>query len=297
MELANTDTTHLPEGWHWPEPITVAAAGPDAQGKPVDLYGTLFRPSDFCENQQYPVINMIVGGPWLCAAPHGSFHNLRGYAERHYFQAAALAALGFIVLVMDTRGTPLRHKAFQDTNYGWIPDATNADDFRYGLEQLAARYPQMDLTRLGLYSPTGYPGGVYNLMGDPDFYQVGVISNFMDTRLMSRSAEHIDKYQGLAEPDEGRAYPEQLAKHWNGKLLLIQMMSGWATGAYTPAGAMRVVEALQQANKPIDMIVRPNDSASFLMTPYEQRRSWDYFVRHLQHNKPPKEFILGDFNQ
>ena len=121
----------------------------------------------FCETQQYPVINMIVGGPWLCATPHGSFHNSRGYADRHYFQAAALAELGFMVVIMDSRGTPMRHKAFQTTNYGWIPEGTQADDFRFGLEQLAQRYPQMDLDRVGIYSPTGYPGGIDNFDGQP----------------------------------------------------------------------------------------------------------------------------------
>ena len=60
---------------------------------------------------------------------------------------------------------------------------------------------------------------------------------------------------------------------------------------------MRLIDALQQANKPIDMIVRSNDKASFLMTPYEQRRAWDYFVRHLQGAEPPHEFELGEFHQ
>jgi len=27
--------------------------------------------------------------------------------------------------------------------------------------------------------------------------------------------------------------------------------------------------------------------------PYIMRRRWDYFVQHLQHNVPPKEYQLG----
>ena len=78
------------------------------------IYGVLFRPSNFSENAKYPVINMIVGGPWLSAVPRGSFHNSRGYIDRYYFQGAALAELGFMVVVIDSRGTPSRNKAFQD---------------------------------------------------------------------------------------------------------------------------------------------------------------------------------------
>ena len=207
-----------------------------------------------------------------------------------------MAELGFMVVIMDSRGTPMRHKAFQTTNYGWIPEGTQADDFRFGLEQLAQRYPQMDLDRVGIYSPTGYPGGIDNLMANPDFYGVGVVSNLMDTRLMSRTGEHVDKYEGAA-PKCDKLYADERVAQWNGKLLLIQMMSGWASSAYSPAGAMRLIDALQQANKPIDMIVRSNDKASFLMTPYEQRRAWDYFVRHLQGAEPPHEFELGEFHQ
>ncbi|MDB4077540.1 S9 family peptidase [Porticoccaceae bacterium] len=297
MTLETADISGLPPGWHWPEPVKVPAAGCDAQGQTVELYGTLFRPSHFCDQQRYPVINMIVGGPWLCAVPHGSFHNSRGYAERHYFQAAALAELGFMVVILDTRGTPLRHKGFQTSSYGWLPSGANSADYRAALVQLAERYPQMDLGRVGVYSPSGYPGGIYNLLENPDFYSVGVINSMMDTRLMSRTGEHIDKYQGPNPPDTSKRYPEQLAEQWHGKLLIIQMLSGWSCGAYTPAGALRVVDALQKANKPVDMIVRPNDRAGFLMTSYEQRRSWDYFVKHLQGVEPPREFKLGEFNQ
>lgn len=137
LELETTDISDLPEGWQWPEPVKLMAAD-----GVTDIFSILFRPSDFSEDKQYPVINMIVAGPWFAAVPHGSFHNSRGYADRYYFLGAALAELGFMVVLIDSRGTPLRDKAFQDSSYGWIPSGANTVDHRAGLEQLAERYPQ-----------------------------------------------------------------------------------------------------------------------------------------------------------
>lgn len=294
MELETADISALPQGWQWPEPVCMEAAGPDTEGNPVSLHGALFRPSHFREDEQYPVINMMVGGPWLCAVPQGSFHNSRGYADRHYFQAAALAELGFMVVIIDGRGTPLRHKAFQECNYGCIEMAADIADHRSAIEQLAQRYSSMDLTRVGIYSPTGYPGGLYNLLQSDGFYSVGVIAHVLDTRLMSRTAEHIDKYQGLEGEAAIHTKPlsaEEAVDNWEGKLLLIKILSGWASGAY-PAGAFRVLQALQAANKDVDLIVRSNDSEAMLISNYEQRRAWDYLVRHLQGAEPPVEFKL-----
>ena len=291
FELESASLACLPKGWQWPEPVQVKAAD-----QKTDLYGVLFRPSHFTEERQYPVINMIVSGPWLCAVPHGSFHNSRGYADRHYFHGAALAELGFIVVVLETRGTPLRSKTFQETSYGWIPDGANTADHRAAIEQLETRYPQMDLGRIGIYAPTGYHGAIQNLLECPGFYQVGVINNYMDTRLASRTVEHADKYQGVDGPSEDKLFAEQLVENWRGKLLLLQAMSGILSTAYPPAGAFRLIEAMQRANKDVDLVVTPRvgPGEMLILTPYAQRRAWDYLVEHLLGEQPPESFELGE---
>ena len=62
--------------------------------------------------------------------------------------------------------------------------------------------------------------------------------------------------------------------------------------AYPAAGTLRVVDALEKANKDVDLLVSPD---GWLMDSYEQRRAWDYLVTHLQGSEPPKEFTLGEF--
>ena len=289
QELETADVSGLPDGWHWPEPVQMKAA----DGK-TDIYGALFRPSGFTEDKQYPVINLIVGGPWLSAIPKGSFHNSRGYADRYYFQGAALAELGFIVVIIDSRGTPLRDKTFHDACYGWIPSSASTEDHRSGLEQLAARYPEMDISRVGVFSPTGYQGGLQNLMEAPDFYKVGVINMLQDSRFVGCTVEG-DKYQGVNGPGKDKCFPEQLAEQWEGKLLLMHSLYGPLFNAYPPTPTLRMVDALRNANKDFDLLLVPNTNLP-VMGSYEVRRAWDYLVRHLQNVEPPKEFKLGEFS-
>lgn len=55
MELESADVSNLPENWQWPEPVKMLAADGN-----TDIYGVLFRPSDYAEDKKYPVINLIV---------------------------------------------------------------------------------------------------------------------------------------------------------------------------------------------------------------------------------------------
>ena len=96
-----------------------------------------------------------------------------------------------------------------------------------------------------------------------------------------------DKYEGLDGPDKEHQYPEKLADQLKGKLLLMQ---GLLDVSSPPAGAFRLVEALQKANKDFDMLFLPNMVHG--MPSYLVRRSWDYFVCHLLGESPPKEYEL-----
>ena len=90
----------LPEGWQWPEPAMVKAA----DGK-TDIYTVIFRPSDFSPERSYPVIDYTYGSEYV---PIGSFQN-NAMRTWLYLTGAALAELGFIVVMVNSRGSGLRH--------------------------------------------------------------------------------------------------------------------------------------------------------------------------------------------
>ena len=256
-----------------------------ADGK-TDIYGLVYRPSDFSPEQSYPVVSDVFSTPDFPWVPKGSFSNNIVYGKG-YMRAAALAELGFIVVQIDGRGASFRDKAFQDTSYGWIESASCLEDHIAGICQLAERYPFMDLTRVGINSLAGGTGAVQALLQHPDFYRVGVARQIHDSRLMATSM-WSDMFEGLAGPDASRAYPEAYADKLQGPLLIT---AGMLDGCTLPSTAFRVIGALQKANKSFDMLVLPNLGHDF--TGYAKKRQWDYFVTHLLGEMPPEDFKLS----
>ena len=282
IDLEVSECSELPDNWQWPEPVKMKAA----DGK-TDIYGVLYRPSDFSPNKSYPVIDQSFVGYLFPSAAKGSFGSLKTAGLGIMFcEALALAELGFIVVQIDGRGSRLRGKAFTDESYGWMNDASLIDDHVAGIKQLADRFPSMDLERVGISGlHMGGNGVLEGLLKYPDFYKVGVAAQLYDTRIMNTS--WADFHQGKQANPEKR-YPEELVNNLKGKMLLMVGLQD-----YVPAAvAFRLVEALQKANKDFDLVVEPNWGYS--ASNYQIRRAWDYLVQHLQGEQPPKEFSLED---
>ena len=286
MEIEAADTRALSGNWTWPEPVQAKATDGE-----TDLYGVLHRPSGFSAGQSYPVINYINSGPWISVVPKASFSSAGVYADRHYFYAQALAELGFVVLCLDSRGTPLRSKAFQDESYGWIPSAANTDDHVGAIKQLAEIYPEMDLDRVGIVCQF-YRSGIQNFLERQDFYKVCVQMALHDSRMNPGCIEG-EKYEGVNGPENNKPYAEDLAKNLEGKLLLMNVLNAGSSAVYPSAAAFRVVDALQKANKNFDMLFLPQAGGS-VCNYYMFRRAWDYLLKHLAGVEPPKEVNLGE---
>ena len=286
LKLEKADISDLfstvSENWRWPEPVKLLAA----DGK-TDIYGLIYRPSDFSPENSYPVIDFTINLADFPGVPKGSFCN-GVLLDWVYFGAAALAELGFIVVQIDGRGVSCRSKAFQDESYGNIYSANDIADHVAGIRQLADRFSYIDLKRVGITTHmTDGSGAVSGLLEHPDFYKVGVNFGLFDNRLMSSSMwDH--KYGGASHKPIGHQFLEDIAGNLCGKLLL---MHGMLDLSCPPAAVFRLIDAFQRANKDFDVLLLPNighDSPSDYLT----RRAWDYFVTHLQNVAPPKGFRL-----
>ena len=279
LDLETADISGLPESWRWPEPVKMKAA----DGK-TDIYGVIYRPSDFSADKSYPVIDQsFIAYPYPIAAK-GAFENNMALGSA-YFEAASLAELGFIVVQIDGRGSRFRGKKFWDESYGWMSASSNIDDHVSGIKQLAERFPYMDLERVGISGLNmGGNGVLEGLLKHPDFYKVGTVGQLYDARIMG--ANWGDFNEGIdINPDE--KHPEDLVSNLRGKLLLMVGLED-----YVPAAAtFRLVAALYKSNKDFDLIVDPNWGYS--ANQYQIRRAWDYLVRHLMGEQPPEEFNLA----
>jgi dipeptidyl-peptidase 4 len=267
----------LATGWKPPLPITVKD-----RGGVGDLYGLLFRPSNFDPSRKYPIINRIYPGPQTGSVGSRQFSAARSDAQ-------AIAELGFVVVMIDGMGTPWRSKRFHAAYYGNMGDNTLPDQVA-GMKELAARYPWIDIDRAGI---TGHSGGGFAtaaaMFRYPDFFKVGVSqAGNHDNRVYED--DWAEKWQGLLEKnaDGTTNYDNQanqlVAHQLKGKLLLAHGSMDANVPYYS---TLLVVDALIKANKDFDLIIFPNRAHGFGNEPYMMRRRWDYFVKHLLGVEPP----------
>ncbi|HET8554563.1 MAG TPA: DPP IV N-terminal domain-containing protein [Rhodanobacteraceae bacterium] len=277
MPLEKTDTRWLTrQGWVPPIPFR----GTATDGKTA-LYGLIVRPVHFDPARKYPVLEYIYTGPHNFFVPKtfGGTMNLQ-----------AMANLGFVVVMIDGRGTAWRSRKFRDFSYHNLGNVFG--DHVAMIKQMGAKYPWMDLSRVGIY---GYSHGGYGstraFLQYPDFYKVCVsTSGDHDARLDKAGWNEL--FQGYPV---GKDYDEQasetLVKRLKGHLLLIH---GDIDGNVNMAETMRLVDALMDADKPFDMLIVPNmahgDSGPHAN--YVMLRRWNYFVRHLMGVTPPHDFTL-----
>ncbi len=129
-------------GWIAPVPIMVKA-----RDNSTDLYGLLFRPTNFSTSGHYPIINHVYPGPQTGSCGARTFSAAHGDLQ-------SLAELGFIVVCIDGMGTPFRSKSFHEFYATDLGDNTIPDQVA-GMKQLAQRYPWIDLERVGMYGHSG----------------------------------------------------------------------------------------------------------------------------------------------
>jgi dipeptidyl-peptidase-4 len=284
MTVASEDISKLLAiGWKPLTPITVKGR----DGK-TDLYGFLFKPTNFDPSKRYPIIDHVYPGPQTGSC--GS----RNFSAAHK-DMESLADLGFIVVCVDGMGTPGRSKSFHDALFGDLADNTIPDQVA-GIMELAARYPWIDADRVGIYGHSG--GGAATaaaMFHYPDFFKVGISeSGNHDNRvyeddwaekwigLMKKNADGTTNYDSQANQNS--------AKNLKGHLLL---MHGTMDDNVPPNNTLLVVDALIHANKDFDLLMIPNAKHGYgAASNYVTRRRWDYFVKYLANGVPPHEYQM-----
>ncbi|MBC7843767.1 MAG: DPP IV N-terminal domain-containing protein [Gemmatimonadaceae bacterium] len=276
-------------GYRVPEPfVTKSADGTE------DIYGVLYRPTVFDSTRRYAVVDAQYASPLTAVVPH-SFP--QGVTTQG---AAAFAALGFVSVIIDGKGTTYRSRAFTQSIFGHL-NVNGLDDHVAAIKALARRYAFIDTTRVGLTG--GSYGGWSTWRGVlefPDFYKVGVATVPPGALQGFMNDYHFTAEHGRPVYSDGsdlRPTPSEVATNWNvldsrqqaerlkGHLLVIlnELDENVPTGS-----VFQVMDALMKADKDVDLIYLPNTPHSAgAFAPYVTRRRWDYFVRYLMGATPP----------
>ena len=278
-DLGKADLSQLfAAGYKFPERFTVKAAD-----GVTDLYGVMYKPFDFDSTKVYPIIEYVYPGPQV-EANNISWSSGMTRTDR-------LAQMGFIVVTVGNRGGhPNRSKWYHNYGYGNLRDY-GLEDQKTAVQRLAAMYPWIDATRVGIHGHSG--GGFMStaaILKYPDFYKVAVsCAGNHDNSIYNRwwSEQHHGILEEVSEKgDTSFVYRidtnPQIAKNLKGHLLLVH---GDIDNNVHPANTIRVVNALIRANKRFDMLLLPGQRHGFGdMNEYFFWRMADYF----------SEYLLGD---
>ena len=271
LTLEQTDITSLLKtGWKMPE--VFSAKGRDGK---TDIWGMIYRPSNFDPQKQYPVVEYIYAGPHSSHVPKNFSASYRWYA--------GLAELGFIVVQIDGMGTSNRSKAFHDVCWRNLKDAGFPDRILW-IKAAAEKYPYIDTTRVGIFG--GSAGGQNStgaLLFHPEFYKVAV----------SSCGCHDNRMDKIWWNEQWMGYPvgEWYADNSNvtnayrlkGKLMLLV---GELDDNVDPATTVQLCDALIKADKEFEFVVLPgmNHTGG---GKYGERKRRDFFVKNLLNAEPP----------
>jgi dipeptidyl-peptidase-4 len=238
------------------------------------LWTTVVRPRKAQRGTKYPVIVHVYGGP--------GHKEVQAQMTRRLIDQW-LADQGFLVVAIDNRGTPGRGRDFERAVYKRFGDVPLADQVK-GLKALAAKFPEMDLSRVGAY---GWSFGGYMaaqaVLRRPDVFKAAVAGAPV-TDWEDYDTHYTERYLGLPKQAK-KAYKEAslltYAKELERPLLLVH---GTADDNVYFRHTLRLADALFREGKDFDVL--PLSGLTHLLPdPVVMQRLYGkfaaYFQRHL----------------
>lgn len=272
MPLEQADISRLEaNGWRAPE--VFSAKGRDGK---TDIWGVIYRPTNFDPSRKYPVVEYIYSGP-------GGQHVPKSFSSYNWWMTS-LAELGFIVVQVDGMSTSFRSKEFEEVCYKNLKDAGLPDHIAW-LQEAARRYPYMDLDRVGIFgSSAGGQEAMSAVLFHPEFYKAaysacGCHDNRMDKIWWNElwmgypvdssyiESSNVEQAHRLERP--------------------LMLVVGEMDDNVDPASTMQVVNALIKANKDFELVVVPG-AGHTMGDNFGEHKRYDFFVRHLMGVEPPK---------
>ena len=277
LRLEQADVTAL-EAAGWKPPEVFVAKGRDGR---TDIWGVIYRPTNFDPSRKYPVIEHIYAGP------HGAFVP-KSFTS--FNQMQALAEIGFIVVQIDGMGTNFRSKAFHDVAWQNLKDAGFPDRVLWH-KAVAAKYPSYDITRAGIYGTSaGGQSSLGGLLFHPDFYKVAASSVGCHDNRMDKIWWNEQWMGWPIGPHYAESSNVEHAHLLQGKLLLIV---GELDQNVDPSSTMQVVNQLIKHNKDFDLLVIPG-AGHGPGGAYGDHKRFDFFTRHLLGVAPPDWKMLEE---
>lgn len=271
MQLDKADISALlANGWKAPE--VFSAKGRDGK---TDMWGVIYRPSNFDPSKKYPVIEYIYSGP-------GDQYVPKTFSSYNWWMTS-LAELGFIVVQVDGMTTSFRSKEFEEVCYKNLKDAGLPDHIAW-IKAAAQKYPYMDIDRVGIFGcSAGGQESTGAVLFHPEFYKAaysacGCHDNRMDKIWWN------ELWMGYPVDESYSACSNVDNAHLLSRPLMLVV--GELDDNVDPASTMQVANALIKVNKDFELVVIPGAHHT-MGEDFGEHKRYDFFVRHLMGVTPP----------
>ncbi|WP_300229263.1 S9 family peptidase [uncultured Bacteroides sp.] len=271
MNLEKADISALVEnGWKAPE--VFSAKGRDGK---TDIWGVIYRPSNFDPSKKYPIVEYIYSGP-------GDQYVPKIFSSYNWWMTS-LAELGFIVVQVDGMTTSFRSKEFEEVCYKNLKDAGLPDHIAW-IKAAAKKYPYMDIDRVGIFGcSAGGQESTGAVLFHPEFYKAaysacGCHDNRMDKIWWNElwMGYPVDEsYSACSNVDNAHLLTRPL-----------MLVVGEMDDNVDPASTMQVVNALIKAGKDFELVVIPG-ARHTMGDDFGEHKRYDFFVKHLMGVNPP----------
>ena len=271
MQLDKADISALLAN-DWKAPEVFSAKGRDGK---TDMWGVIYRPSNFDPSKKYPVIEYIYSGP-------GDQYVPKTFSSYNWWMTS-LAELGFIVVQVDGMTTSFRSKEFEEVCYKNLKDAGLPDHIAW-IKAAAQKYPYMDIDRVGIFGcSAGGQESTGAVLFHPEFYKAaysacGCHDNRMDKIWWN------ELWMGYPVDESYSACSNVDNAHLLSRPLMLVV--GELDDNVDPASTMQVANALIKANKDFELVVIPGAHHT-MGGDFGEHKRYDFFVRHLMGVTPP----------
>jgi dipeptidyl-peptidase 4 len=210
------------------------------------LYGRLIKPVNFHAGEKYPAVVIVYGGPGVQTVTNA-------WDAFDLEMAQPLAARGYVIWVLDNRGSSGRGHAFETPLYRRFGKTELADQLE-GVRYLIGQ-GFVDPARVGIYG-WSYGGfmTLYSLLNAPDVFRAG-IAGAPVTNWRNYDTIYTERYLGLpSENPEGyrASSPVDYAAKLKAKLLIVHNIED---DNVLFQNTVQMSDALEQAGKLFNMVI------------------------------------------
>ena len=241
----------------------------------TDLYYRMVKPANFDASKKYPTVVYVYGGPHAHMI-ESSWH----YASRSW--ETYMAQKGYIVFVLDNRGSERRGKEFEQVTFRQLGQVEMSDQMK-GVEFLRS-LPYVDTNRMGVHG-WSYGGfmTISLLTNYPDVFKVGVAGGpVIDWKWYEAmyGERYMDTPQTNAEGYEKTSLLNK-AKDLKGKL---QIIIGYNDDVVVPQHALSFINACTEAGTQPDFFVYPGEGHNMMghKSVHLHERITQYFEDYLK---------------